>query len=208
MTSNRFFVYGSLTEGMVHFDKVKNFIESSQDAWIHGIACRLPIGFPVVLEGPKDLGSENHNEFSKIHGQLVELKAPDMLFALLDEFHGFMSYDLKKSLYHRKPTKVFTQESETDALVYYMNPEKLPKGSIRIQNGDWKKSLQENPTLISKLTERQITYLKKLSKASGRDVVPINDLSLYRELMGMELIVDKGRRLALSKLGKEVCNYI
>ena len=40
------------------------------------------------------------------------------------------------------------------------------------------------------------------------DIIPIDDLTLYRELMKLELIVDKGRRLALSSLGKEVYNHL
>jgi hypothetical protein len=33
-------------------------------------------------------------------------------------------------------------------------------------------------------------------------------MELYRELMKLELVVDKGRRLALSKLGQEVARYL
>lgn len=57
--------------------------------------------------------------------------------------------------------------------------------------------------LMHELTPRQTTYVKRLSQVTGREIVPI-DLDLYRELLKLGLIVDKGRRLALSKLGKEV----
>ena len=61
--------------------------------------------------------------------------------------------------------------------------------------------------IVSTLTQRQIAYIKKLGGTTGRDIVPI-DLDLYRQLMKMELIVDKGRRLALSKRGKELYEYL
>ncbi len=53
------------------------------------------------------------------------------------------------------------------------------------------------------LSLRQANYVKKLGQISGRDILPI-DLDLYRELMKLGLIIDKGRRLALTDLGKKV----
>ena len=53
------------------------------------------------------------------------------------------------------------------------------------------------------LSEQQKNYIIKLGGSRGRDVVPIN-LGLYRELMQLDLIVDKGRRLALTKRGKDI----
>ncbi len=53
------------------------------------------------------------------------------------------------------------------------------------------------------LSSRQASYVKKLGQISGRDILPI-DLDLYRELMKLGLIIDKGRRLALTDLGKKV----
>ena len=64
-----------------------------------------------------------------------------------------------------------------------------------------------NNHIINKLTAKHVNYIKKLGTSSGRDVIPI-DLDLYRELLKMELIIDKGRRLALSKLGQEVFRYL
>lgn len=57
--------------------------------------------------------------------------------------------------------------------------------------------------LSEQLTEKQRSYVVKLGKCSGRDIVPI-DLNLYRELLKLELVVDKGRRLALTPLGQNV----
>ena len=76
-----------------------------------------------------------------------------------------------------------------------------------IENGDWRQSLKENPVLPDSLTEKQVCYIRKLGASSGRDIVPI-DLQLYRELMKLDLIVDKGRRLALTKLGKDVYRFL
>ncbi|MNY36180.1 hypothetical protein D3C86_1706530 [compost metagenome] len=76
-----------------------------------------------------------------------------------------------------------------------------------IAGGDWRKSIEEQPVLTAKLTERQVTYIQRLGKTTGREIIPI-DLPLYRELMNLELIVDKGRRLALSKLGQEVYRHL
>ena len=75
-------------------------------------------------------------------------------------------------------------------------------------DGDWQRSLHENPPLPSRLNEKQKHYLGKLSAITGREILPIHDLTMYRELMKLELIVDKGRRIALSKFGHEVCRYL
>jgi hypothetical protein len=60
-----------------------------------------------------------------------------------------------------------------------------------------------NGTQSFGLSSRQANYVKKLGQISGRDILPI-DLDLYRELMKLGLIIDKGRRLALTELGKKI----
>lgn len=62
---------------------------------------------------------------------------------------------------------------------------------------------QSKNNILDLLTEKQIAYIKKLGQTKGRNSVPI-DLNLYRDLVKLQLVVDKGRRLALSKLGSEV----
>ena len=199
MTATRFFVYGSLCEGMVHFAKIQNFIESSIFARIQGSAYRLKVGFPALLKEGRDL----------IPGQLVELKGSELLIGLLDEFFGFNRNDPEKSLYSRDEIEVYPEGATepVKAWAYFLSPTKLPMNAVRIPGGDWKKSLEEKPSLIQQLTEKQTTYIQKLGKSVGREIVPI-DLALYRELMNLELIVDKGRRLALSKLGQEVFRHL
>ena len=95
-----------------------------------------------------------------------------------------------------------------DAQIYFFNPKKLSAKAVRIAGGIWQDSLAENPPLTEQLTEKQKSYVLKLGSIRGREILPINDLPLYRELMKLELIVDKGRRLALSSLGKEVYNNL
>jgi len=198
MTTTRFFVFGSLCEGMVHFSKIQSFIESSAPAQIRATAYRLKVGFPAIINSGVDL----------ISGHLVELRSSDILIALLDEFFGYNPQDPAKSLYHRQETLVTMQDgSDEKAWAYFLNPMKLPVNAAPIQGGDWKKSLEDQPAMTQKLTDKQKCYISKLGSSSGREIVPI-DLQLYRELMNLELIVDKGRRLALSKLGHEVFRHL
>ncbi len=199
MTTARFFVYGSMSEGMVHFSKIQDFILSSVPATIKATAYRLKVGFPALLKEEKDA----------IYGHLVELKATDLLIAILDEFFGMNRHDPEQSVYSRESVAVNSPEHEgpVHAWVYFLNPKKLPANAQLIEGGDWKSSLEQHPALTTKLTERQIGYVQRLGKSTGREIVPI-DLPLYRELMNLELIVDKGRRLALSKLGHEVYKHL
>lgn len=199
MTTTRFFVYGSMTEGMVHFAKIQDFIVSSQPASIKASAYRLKVGFPVLLK------EERH----EVRGQLVELRASEILLGLLDEFYGVNRLDATKSIYSREKAAVKCESpsSVTEAWVYYLNPKKLPAGAVLLNDGDWHASLQKEPALTAQLSEKQISYIQRLGRATGREIIPI-DLPLYRELMNLELIVDKGRRLALSKLGHEVYRHL
>lgn len=199
MTTTRFFVYGSLCEGMVHFTKIQNFIESSIVGRIQASAYRLKVGFPALLKEGRDL----------VPGQLVELKGSELLVGLLDEFFGFNRHDPEKSLYCRDEVDVYPEGATepVKAWAYFLSPTKLPMNAVKIPGGDWMQSLLEKPSLIAQLSDRQMTYIKKLGKSIGREIVPI-DLGLYRELMNLELIVDKGRRLALSKLGQEVFRHL
>lgn len=198
MTATRFFVYGSMCTGMVHFSKIQSFVESSVPAQIQATAYRLKVGFPVLLK------EKGHS----VPGLYIELKSSDLLVGLLDEFYGFNPLDLAKSLYHREEVAVQLEDgSAALAWTYFLNPAKLPGNAKLIPHGDWKRSLEEEPALTEKLTPRQKAYVAKLGATLGREIVPI-DLQLYRELMNLELIVDKGRRLALSKLGHEVYRHL
>jgi gamma-glutamylcyclotransferase (GGCT)/AIG2-like uncharacterized protein YtfP len=204
MTTMRFFVIGSWTEGMLHFQKLRPFIVSYEQATIEAKAYRLPVGFPVLV------AQNNGDEIAdQIVGQLVELQYNETLLALMDSLHGIHALDPSKGLHQRHTAKIVKQSGDKDeAQVYFFNPKKLTSKATRISGGVWQESLALNPPLTETLTEKQKTYVLKLGSAKGRDIVPINDLPLYRELMKLELIVDKGRRLALSSLGKEVFNHL
>jgi gamma-glutamylcyclotransferase (GGCT)/AIG2-like uncharacterized protein YtfP len=193
----KMFVYGSMSQGMVHFQKIQHFILQQSRAQIQAKAFRLKAGFPVLIEG-------GH---STVPGFLVTIKASDLLSQLLDQFHG-VSDDPKKCLHFKRQVPVLTDSGETEtAWVYYLNPEKLPGTATLIEDGNWLRDMQEKPCLVSQLTERQRAYIKRLGQSTGREIIPI-DLPLYRELMNLEMVVDKGRRLALSKTGNEVFRYI
>lgn len=191
------FAYGSLTEGMVHFGRIREFIKSSHPASTKGGMYQLKVGFPaMVLEGA-----------DQIEGQIFELSGSELLIQLLDQFYGYNSQDPSKSLYHRESVFVQVGDSIESAFIYVLNPDKIPAGAIRIDGGDWQSCLKNSPPLTEKLTERQRSYIQRLGSSSGREIVPI-DLGLYRELMSLELIVDKGRRLALSKLGQDLFRHL
>ena len=114
MTTTRIFVYGAMTEGMVHFSKIQNFVASSASAYVRGSAYRLKVGFPALSRDGEDL----------IPGQLLDIQGSDLLLGLLDEFYGFNRLDPEKSLYCREEVNVYLQESgeSTRAFVYFLNP--------------------------------------------------------------------------------------
>jgi gamma-glutamylcyclotransferase (GGCT)/AIG2-like uncharacterized protein YtfP len=198
MSEMKFFVYGSMSEGLVHFNKIEKLITHSVSAQVLGTAYRLKVGFPVILNQGQD----------SISGQLVTVKSSELLMNLLDEFHGVNHLEPAKSLYYRLEKTVRLEDgSEAQAWVYVLSPAKLPATASKIDGGNWRASLETQPVLTGKLSERQRNYVLRLGASVGREIVPI-DLPLYRELMNLELIVDKGRRLALSKLGHEVYRYL
>jgi gamma-glutamylcyclotransferase (GGCT)/AIG2-like uncharacterized protein YtfP len=197
MTEMKFFVYGSLSEGLVHFNKIQDFIISSTAAITRASVYRLKVGYPVLLEGEDD----------EVFGCLVKMRTTEFLVNLLDEFHGYHRMDETKSLFFRREIVVHTDQVMEKAWAYLLNPKKLPKTARLIQGGNWQKSLELEPPLTHQLTEQQIAYIQRLGRSSGREIVPI-DLSLYRELMNLDMIVDKGRRIALSKTGYEVFRYL
>lgn len=199
MATTRFFVYGSFCEGMIHFSKIQNFVETTTFARVKAAAYRLKSGFPALVKGGSDL----------VPGQLMDIKGSEVLLNLMDEFFGFNALNPEESLYSRQKVDIYPEGSSdsVNAWIYFLNPLKLPVNASLIPGGDWMRSMQEQPTLISKLTEKQRTYIQRLGRSTGREIVPI-DLTLYRELMNLELIVDKGRRLALSALGQEVCKHL
>lgn len=182
---------------MVHFDRVANYVKSCRPAVARGSVYRLPVGYPVF----SDEGNDG------VSGQLLELEAPAILFTLLDEFHGVMPTFPAKSLFFRKEIAVDCEGALESAAVYVVNPSKVPANAKRIDGGNWLAEMEREPAFVTQLTDRQAEYVRRLGSSTGREIIPIN-LDLYRELMKLDLIVDKGRRLALSKLGREVYRYL
>ena len=150
----------------------------------------------------------------RILGSLVRLRSPDVAFAFLDAYHGVAPLQPERSLFARTELSVETQDPSQPngkavqaAAVYQLNPCRLSPGSQPLADGDWRRSLTERPPLFDRLTEKQRAYILKLSSVGSRTIVPI-DLKLYRELISLELVADKGRRLALTMLGQEVARFI
>lgn len=195
---DKLFVCGAFCRGMVNFRKIESFIMESRPGRVLGSVLRLPVGYPAMVEEGSD----------PIDGELLTLKPSDVLLAMLDEFHGFSPMQTDRNLHFKESVQVELGSGETVmAHRYVMNPAKIPKGSLLIPGGDWRSSLDQLAPLPERLTDLQIEYVQKLGGSKGREIVPIK-LDLYRQLMSLELIVDKGRRLALSKLGKDVYKYI
>ncbi len=205
--TRKLFVYGSLCNGMVHFSKIQQYVASIENAAIRGKAYMLKTGYPVVIV------SENTSENGDvIPGQILEIRGSELLGHLLDEFHGCSLLHPEKGLHFRKqifayPEDISSGVPSVECDVYSLNPSKLPKNAFYLAGGNWQSHFAMDKTLPEQLSERQRQYIHKLGSTSGRDIVPI-DLPLYRELMNLGLIVDKGRRLALSSLGKEVYRYL
>ncbi len=192
------FIYGSFSEGMVHFGMVANYIKSRTYAEAKGSVYRLEVGFPVfVLEGE-----------TSVPGTLVELNESEMLFKILDEYHGVSALEPKRSLHHRQEiTAKLSDGTEVKTNCYCLNPAKLPKSAKLLGDGDWPKALKEQPPIVTTLTERHICYIKKLSESNRRDTI-VYPLDVCRELERMQIIVDKGRRFSLTNLGKEICRFV
>lgn len=195
MRSN-FFLYGVYDEDQKCFSRFKNLIVESQPAYVKGTLCLLNCGLPVLKEEGDNL----------VSGTLVELNVSDTSWAVLDTLNGYQASAPKKSFMVRKNIDVYISEgAPLEAQTYVLNPEKKNMVAEEITCSDWQQ--QSSTELLEQLTERQRTYIQKLSRAKGREIIPV-DMALYRELMSLELIVDKGRRLALTKLGQEISLFL
>jgi len=194
----KIFVCGSLAQGMIHNQKFFKNAQFISHGYAKGTVYRLEVGYPVFVNVGENF----------IPGEIFEIEMSDILIALLDEFHGYSTLHPEKSLYIRSEIEVITGDSGSEHVsCYALNPAKLPKTAKKIESGNWQEDFEVNPPLTEKLSGREKEYVRKLGQSSGRDIVPIQ-LDLYRQLMNLGLIVDKGRRLALSKLGQEVLRFL
>jgi len=191
------FLYGSMSEGRVHYGRVAEFIIEKNPAVVRGSAYRLESGYPVYLNDGND----------PVPGTLVRLNVTSTFWTLMDELNGFSAQQPEKSLFHRVVVNAELNGQTSACFTYSVNPTKLPRTSAKIIGGNWLLDLKEREPMVNQLTPNQRNYIQKLGRSTGRDIVPIN-LDLYRELMNKGLIVDKGRRLALTGLGQEVFRYL
>lgn len=188
------FLYGSSDVGQIHFLKISSFIKNTKPAFVRGSIYELSCGYPILSLDGEQL----------IEGKLAEIDSSSTFWAVLDELYRYSQQTPKKGLFVRSTHEVYVDNySRVPAEVYIANPNKSLKDVKLITDGKWSKTNQT----MDELTERQITYIRKLSQAKGRDIVPI-ELDLYRELLSKQLIVDKGRRLALTRLGQEISYFL
>jgi gamma-glutamylcyclotransferase (GGCT)/AIG2-like uncharacterized protein YtfP len=206
MSSNMsLFVYGSFSSGMIHRSKIENYVLESKPAQAFGFCYLLPVGYPTFLAATSQEGAPDGSSW--VQGELVRIEAPDLLWRLLDEFHGVSALVPEKGLHFRQEVPIKVDGALSSAWAYCMNPGKLPKDSRLVGNGDWQTPFAQDSGITAHLSPKHVDYMRKLSQTKGREVIPY-DLNLSRELMKMELLVDKGRRLALTKLGKEALRFL
>jgi gamma-glutamylcyclotransferase (GGCT)/AIG2-like uncharacterized protein YtfP len=198
MSKSTLFVYGSMMKGMVHHNKLAAMVKEIKPASCEGVLYRLPVGYPVMMEGA-----------GAVKGELLTLNSFKDIIKIIDEFEGYSATTPDKSLNLRveKPVLVDGAKKPSMSFVYLLNPLKLPKDATRIESGDYKEVMAAQPPLSNQLSDSQKRYILKLGASSGRDIVPIN-LDIYRDLLNKGLIVDKGRRLALTNLGFDVYKYL
>lgn len=194
----KLFLYGASAEGMIQYSRFSHYVQDLQPAETRGTVYRLKVGYPVLVEGGQDL----------VRGQVAQLQLSDIALELMDQLNGFHKLNQQDSLFWRKEIMITTQDQGIQRVwAYVLNPARVPKDAMVVRDGDWLTHMKEQPALPETLTEKQRHYILKLGRASSREVIPI-EMGMYRELLKLEIIVDKGRRLALSKLGHDVFKYI
>ena len=194
----KLFLYGASAEGMIQYSRFSHYVQNLQPAETRGTVYRLKVGYPVLVEGGQDL----------VRGQVAQLQLSDIALELMDQLNGFHKLNQQDSLFWRKEIMITTQDQGVQRVwAYVLNPARVPKDAMVVRDGDWLTHMKEQPALPETLTEKQRHYILKLGRASSREVIPI-EMGMYRELLKLEIIVDKGRRLALSKLGHDVFKYL
>lgn len=197
--SERLFVYGAWCSSGALGRVMAAYVNEIQDGYVLGEAYRTCVGYPVYVAQGGDL----------IPGQLVTVQGPDILSCILNEFHGLQPMNPQASLFQKIERLIFSAKGEElgVAQVFAVAPGQEELKWARILGGDWRRNLAASPALPERMSERQKTYIRRLGRSTGREIIPI-DLDLYRELMKLELIVDRGRRLALSALGRDLLKYL
>ena len=193
---DKLFIYGSLGEGMIHHKVIKDSIVRCIPAEIRGSAYRLNVGYPVYLNEGDGV----------VKGYLVELKPSEILAAMLDEFYGVNHRQPNRSVHERMFTQVLVDNSMLEAQVYALRPKKLPKDAVLITDGNWEADFDSQKPLEDRFSEEEIQYIEKIGKTTGREVIPYTPMTRQLEKQG--IVVDKGRRPALTPYGKEIFKYL
>ncbi len=194
-----FFCYGPFAKGQTHYKKIVNLIQSEKRAFAKGFVYQLRCGMPALIAS---------EEGELVDGHMLELKVTNSFWSIMDEILGYDPQKPDKNLYQRTQFPIKVGDFSTQlAWSYTLNPKKITKGLKTVPENDWQSYLKKNHTVLDILEERHKEYISRLSRSKSREIVPIK-MDLYRELINMELIVDKGRRLALTPMGKETALFL
>ena len=113
----KIFVYGSLRKGARNFDKIKNFIFSSQNGTVRGKLYVRKDNYVFLIDAK-----------GKVVGELLSIKGGNAALKLFDLFEG--------REYKRKFVPIKTQDGIEEAYVYYYSGQ-IPLDSTHIKSGDW-----------------------------------------------------------------------
>jgi len=118
------FVYGTLRDGEVNAQLLKNATCLDKDCWTHGLLYDSGYGYPALIP------SANH----RTAGELYEVTEKEL--NLLDELEDYKEGGTN-NLYERVEREIFTAHGATLAYVYISNNDDLLKKEIF--SGDWKR---------------------------------------------------------------------
>jgi len=111
------FVYGSLRKGHAPpaIAETADKLEFVAEAFVYGKIYKLGNYLGLILGGEE-----------KIFGQILELPDDEEILENLDEYEGFAPNDPQESLYVRKETNAYFDETHLKVWVYEYNRD-LPK---------------------------------------------------------------------------------
>ncbi len=194
-----FFCYGPFAKGQSHYKKLINLIHSEKRAFARGKVYRLKCGMPAFIAT---------SDGDLVDGQFLELKVSSSFWPIFDEIMGYDPQRPDKGLFQRSHVPLKVGDFSTQlAWTYTLNPKKITKTMPLVPQNDWQNYFKKNRTVLDLLDERHREYICRLARSRSREIVPIK-MDLYRELINLELIVDKGRRLALTPMGKETALFL
>ncbi len=139
MTTNCFFVYGTLRPGESRWPAIYQALAGDpKPAYLESSAMFNMGSYPAIVVDP----IMYHG--CKVVGDLVEIQ-PDMLPSIiryLDSIEGYNPASRESSLYLRNLQKVMTNNGSVSAWVYCAGAyiqRIINGGGSRIQSGDWKR---------------------------------------------------------------------